>query len=1129
MRLLNCLPDGGFGLTSYDDDSIPPYAILSHTWTEGQEVTYNELLAGTDTKKDGYSKIRFCGERAAKDGLKYFWVDTCCIDKSRSDELSTAINSMFRWYERATKCYVYLSDVSVPDEVIDAQAFRKSWEQSFRRSRWFLRGWTLQELLAPPSVEFFSQNGRCLGTRVSLEQEICGISGIPSEALRDGKPSDFSVDERMKWAAKRNTTVKEDKIYCLFGIFSVFLPLIYGEGEEYATLRLRDEIQKRQQGQKKPDLQDLPISSPLLFPRNELFVGRESQMQAIERTLLSPNTHQRMTIYGLGGCGKSALALEFAYRALARYTRRLVFWVPAMSQESFDLAFREIGTRLHIPGVNDDDANVKQLVKQALSTSLSDDWLMIVDNADDPRILFESDSNAQSTRLIDYIPHSHTGSVLFTTRSRKAATELTQTYVLGLEDMNQIEARQLLARQTLRQALLTDEAAVDELLNLLTGLPLAIVQAAAFINENDISISEYVSLLQHTGTKAELFSERFEDPSRYQGMDSTVAKTWYISFEQIQRQDPLAAEYLSFISCIDRINIPQSLLPPGTSQLQHIKALGTLTGYAFLTKRQQTVPGSNQEKFFDMHRLVHMALRWWLEGHGQRKTWAGRAAARVKELVPYGGYGGREIWVAYLPHALHVVELKDALDSATLAELLARIGRCQESSGQYAAAELAHRQVWSLRKGLLGREHPDTLMSMSNLAWTLKRLGRYEEAELMHRQALEGSEKVLGRDHPDTLTSMSNLALALAWPGKYNESEVMCRQVLERKENVLGREHPETLASVVHLGSVLSRQEKYEEAELMHRRALEAYKKVLGREHPDTLASISLFGFMLEHQGKYKEAEVMCREVLEGRETILGQDHPDTLPSLHQLASVLESQQRYEEAEAMHRRALEGYEKVLGGEHPDTLTSISNLGSILERQRKYKEAEAMERQALEGREKVLGREHPDTLTSQRYKEAEAMNQRALEGYEKVLGREHPHTLASVSQLGSVLERQGMYKEAEAMHRRALEGYEKVLGREHPDTLTGVYYLAHHLAAQHRISESLLLYQRACAGYSATLGNNHPTTRACREHYSELCELEEQQNKLTFLPLSTRDTAMSTQKVARLSRGLARLGIRRKAS
>jgi tetratricopeptide (TPR) repeat protein len=720
-----------------------------------------------------------------------------------------------------------------------------------------------------------------------------------------------------------------------------------------------------------------------------------------------------MTIYGLGGCGKSALALESAYRALARHARRLVFWVPAMSQESFDLAFREIGTRLRIPGVGEDGVNVKQLVKQALCTSCSEDWLMIVDNADDVGILLEPDSSAKSTRLIDYIPHSDAGSVLFTTRSRKAATELTQTHILGLDDMGQTEARQLLARRISREVLLDDRAAVDELLELLTGLPLAIVQATAFINENDVSISDYVLMLQHAGTKAELFSERFTDSSRYQGMDSTVAKTWHISFQQIQRQDPLAAEYLSFISCIDRINIPQSLLPPGTSQLQHIKALGTLTGYAFLSERQQTVPGSNKERFFDMHRLVHMALSWWMEAHGQRKAWAGTAAARVEELVPFGGHERREIWIAYLPHALHVVGLEDALDGATSAGILERIGRCQESNGQYVPAELAHRQAWSLRKGLLGQEHPDTLDSVNNLGLVLRSQGKYTEAKAMHQQALEGREKVLGQEHPGTLASINNLGL------------------------------------------VLSMQGKYKEAEAMHQQALEGYKKVLGQEHPNTLTSLNNLGLVLSMQGKYKEAE------------------------------------------AIHQQALEGREKVLGQEHPDTLASINNLGLVLEGQGKYKEAEVIHRQALEG-------------------------------YKKVLGQEHPDTLASVNNLGLVLGRQGKYEEAEAIHRQALEGCERVFGQEHPKTLNSVYSLAHLLAQRHRISESLLLYQRACAGYSVTLGNNHPTTRACYEHYSEQCE-SKGQHRFAFLPASTRDIAMSTQKESRLSRGLVRLGIRRKHS
>lgn len=360
-----------------------------------------------------------------------------------------------------------------------------------------------------------------------------------------------------------------------------------------------------------------------------------------------------MTIYGLGGCGKSALALEFAYRALVRHVGRMVFWVPAISRESFELAYREIGVRLDVSGITEDNADIKKLVKDALSSASLGDWLMIVDNADDSGVLLgTTDNDAISARLSDCLPHSNRGTILFTTRSRKVAGDLTSSSVLELYDMNKAEARDLLARRITKQGLLDDETAVDELLEIFTYLPLAIVQAAAFINNNDISVLGYISLFRHAGTESELFSERFEDPSRYREMDSTVAKTWHISFDQIRRQDPLAAEYLSFMACIDRINIPQSILPRGGSLVQQVKALGTLAGYAFITERQQTVQELDKERFFDMHRLVHMASAWWLEGHDERATWAGRAVTRLEELLPYGGHERKATWTTYLSHAI---------------------------------------------------------------------------------------------------------------------------------------------------------------------------------------------------------------------------------------------------------------------------------------------------------------------------------------------------------------------------------------------------------------------------------------------------------------------------------------------
>jgi hypothetical protein len=261
MRLLRRKSDGDFELVPFSTDDLPPYAILSHTWTDGEEVTYDELVAGAGKGKAGYAKIRFCGERAAQDGIQYFWVDTCCINRSISQELDTAINSMFRWYQRATMCYVYLSDVQVPDEIIDIQSFRIVWEDAFRQSRWFTRGWTLQELLAPSTVEFFSKEGKRLGSKISLKLEIHKITKVPIGALRgQQRLSEFSVSTRMSWAANRKTTFKEDKVYCLLGIFGVFMPLIYGEGEEHASLRLRKEITsitRYNEGQSSESLQDL--------------------------------------------------------------------------------------------------------------------------------------------------------------------------------------------------------------------------------------------------------------------------------------------------------------------------------------------------------------------------------------------------------------------------------------------------------------------------------------------------------------------------------------------------------------------------------------------------------------------------------------------------------------------------------------------------------------------------------------------------------------------------------------------------------------------------------------------------------------------------------------------------------
>jgi hypothetical protein len=249
MRLLHYNEAGELSLT---DDSVDnehlPYAILSHTWGS-EEVTFEDFTNGFDDSKEGYGKIKFCGEQARRDNLKYFWVDTCCIKKSDNTELQYAINSMFRWYGNAVKCYVYLSDVP---GLLNADDPTQSWELPFRKSRWFTRGWTLQELIAPNSVEFFSREGQRLGSKETLLRHICEITGIPAKALRGDTLSAFSTEERMSWAELRNTKYPEDKIYSLMGIFGIHMPLIYGEGKDNAFRRLHEEIDRDAKGKLLP-------------------------------------------------------------------------------------------------------------------------------------------------------------------------------------------------------------------------------------------------------------------------------------------------------------------------------------------------------------------------------------------------------------------------------------------------------------------------------------------------------------------------------------------------------------------------------------------------------------------------------------------------------------------------------------------------------------------------------------------------------------------------------------------------------------------------------------------------------------------------------------------------------------
>ncbi|KFY67480.1 hypothetical protein V496_01551 [Pseudogymnoascus sp. VKM F-4515 (FW-2607)] len=789
------------------------------------------------------------------------------------------------------------------------------------------------------------------------------------------------------------------------------------------------------------------------FSQDEHFIGREDILDQLELggQQEASKRHTRHALVGLGGVGKSQIAIEYAYRRQKHRPQISVFWIHSSTKTRFEQGYQEMAARLELPGRDDPKANVLRLVYNWLSDEANGQWLMILDNVDDRSVFLGNNDVVVSPRdqatnsqppLETFLPQSRNGSILITSRNSTAANNLVDTFgkLILVEPMKQKDSVDLL--KTKIPVAKYSEADLKELAEALEGIPLAITHAAAYIRSNQrVTVSIYLGLFRESeANQANLMNNNeTKDLRRDHSIRHAVITTWQISFDQIQRTSTEAADLLSLMCMFDRQSIPERLLHNNTDQLLFEDSIAPLVNFSLI--REHSEGGA-----FEMHRLVQLSTRKWVELNGQLEKWRSEAIKITARLLPGGDYETWSDCQILLPHVRTVMSFKatDQQDLLRAAAINTRLGWYYMLKGEAIRAEPILKEAVVVRERELGVNHPDTLTSVSNLASVLQSQGRYEEAESMNRRALEGSERELGINHPGTLTSVSNLASVLQSQGRYEEAEPINRRALEGYARELGVNHPKTLSIISNLASVLQSQGRYDEAESMNRRALEGRERELRVNHPDTLTSVSNLASVLQSQGRYEEAELMNRRALEGSERELGINHPNTLTSVSNLASVLRSQGKYEAAESMNRRALEGSERELGVNHPNTLTSVNNLALVLQSQGRYEEAELMNRRALEGRERELGINHPNTLTSVnnltsvlrsqgKYEAAESMNRRALEGYERELGVNHPDTLTSVSYLRLVLLMQGKYKEAEAMHRRGLEGREKVLRVEHPNT------------------------------------------------------------------------------------------------
>lgn len=439
--------------------------------------------------------------------------------------------------------------------------------------------------------------------------------------------------------------------------------------------------------------------SSLPFLQNLQFVGRSEELDTLNRKLLVNRDCRKMALSGLGGIGKTQLALQFAYSVKQDYPEFHIFWVQALSMETFERGCMEIARALGIDDESQED--VKFLLRQGLCAKSTGKWLLIVDNVDDIDLLCGPHEG-----LLAFLPESEDGLTVFTTRHGGIAQRLAGSDVIGVEKMTERGTIDLLEKSLVRKSRSQNDEIMMDLLTELDYLPLAITQAAAYINTNKSSISEYLRLLKRTEQDAAvIMSTDFGDNTRYQNLTNAVAKTWTITFNKILEHDKYAADLLEFMSCIEWRAIPCSILPPvDRSEARLAGAIGTLCSYSLLERRDDGTK-------LDMHRLVHLATKMWVKQNGHEAETRLAAFEHLSDVFPLSDYSNREIWRDYLPHVAHIKKNKQFQDTEEKSKLCLKVGRCLQIDGRTKEAVRWLRESCEWRDTNLSEDHPDRLTS----------------------------------------------------------------------------------------------------------------------------------------------------------------------------------------------------------------------------------------------------------------------------------------------------------------------------------------------------------------------------------------------------------------------------------
>lgn len=635
-------------------------------------------------------------------------------------------------------------------------------------------------------------------------------------------------------------------------------------------------------------------------------MGRQDEIHKLEKSISTAAGPRKLAITGLGGVGKTQIALELAYRMQDRDPECSIFWIPCTSYQAVEQACMAIAQMIGIPDVK--PAEVKERIK-AIFSQKDWKWLLIFDNADDMDMWIEDSTT--SPPLKDFLPDNNQGHVVFTTRNRKLAVKLASSDVMHLRELDEKTGTEFLEKSLIQKGLLNDSHAVLALLEQLTFLPLAVAQAAAYMSENSISVSDYLLLLrEQEADVVELLSEDFGDDGRYKDVQNPVAMTWLISFQQVQKLDQLACDYLALMACVAPRNIPESFLPRPASKKKMIDALGLLSSYSFITIQ----PGNS---FISLHRLVHLATRNWMKKEEQFPRYIQYATDRLSENFPDNDEANRQLWREYLPHALALLDENEFQKQIEkYIDYIRKLGICLHSDGRYNEAEKLLVQVVKTRRQVLGSEHLDALISMNDLALNYIKQGRHKDGAELSMESFEIQERMLGLEYSDTLFSMDDFALPYSFQSVWKNFEESVLQAVKDEEQLLGLEHPCTLNSITSLATIYRAQQRWREAEELEMQVMESRRRVLGPEHPATLDNLINLALTYQDQGRFKEAEELAVHVIETQKRVLGPEHPETLDSMTHLANILKELGNIPEALSLLEICIDLLNKVLGSDHP---------------------------------------------------------------------------------------------------------------------------------------------------------------------------------------------------------------------